>query len=163
MDGQPPEQPPRDRVGPIPPVVRLGAIHDDGIAPSIYALVLRGVARNPGMARTTLGLVELRFAEAFEPTRIAFRVEEIIVEDGAWDRPDLVISGRLPDIVALTTAPLYRGVPNPRHRYGRRALARVTGGRVRVRGNKALGRRLLQLLQIEPPHAAERPVRRRAS
>ena len=67
------------------PDVRLGATADDGIAASIFALVERGAARRPELAR------EMR---------------------------------------------------------GRSALAKVAGGAVRVEGNRALGRRLLQLLAI---------------
>lgn len=128
--------------------MRLGALADDGIAPSIFALVERGVERRPEIAAQMRGEVELRFQEAFAPVRIAFAVEEILVEDGAPPAPDLVIAGTLPDIVHLTSAPQRRGVPDPTTSRGRAALTRVVRGRVRVQGDRALGRRLLRLLAL---------------
>jgi len=132
----------------ISPPVRLGALADDGIAPSIYALVLRGVQRRPEVAAGARGEVELRFAEGYAPIRISFGDGEVVVEDGASPDPDLVVSGALPDVVHLTTAPLVGGVPNPVNARGRSALARMARGRVRVDGDRALGRRLLRLLEL---------------
>lgn len=128
--------------------MRLGALVDDGIAPSIFALVDRGVERRPEIAARMRGEVELRFQEAFAPVRIAFAAQEILVEDGAPTAPDLVIAGTLPDIVHLTSAPQRGGVPDPTTSRGRAALTRVVRGRVRVQGDRALARRLLRLLAL---------------
>jgi hypothetical protein len=130
------------------PTVRLGALRDDGIAASIYALVERGVKRRPAFARMTLGEVELRFAEGYAPTRIAFRGDEVLVEDGDAVRPDLIVSGSLPDVVHLTSAPMVGGVPNPLGTRGRAALGRLARRRVRLRGSSTLGRRLLRILAL---------------
>lgn len=130
------------------PHVRLGAMHDDGIAASIYALVERGVQRRPAFARLTIGEVELRFTEGYAPTRIVFRGSEVLVEDGPALRPDLIVTGSLPDVVHLTTAPMVGGVPNPAAVRGRSALRRIAGRRVRLKGSSTLGRRLLQLLAL---------------
>jgi hypothetical protein len=128
--------------------LRLGAVADDGIAASIYALVDRGMQRRPAVARQIHGEIELRFEEDLSPVRLVFDLEAVTVEDGPARQPDLVISGRLPHVVALATAPLVGGVPNPVNRRGRAALARVANRRVRVVGNRALGRRLLRLLAL---------------
>jgi hypothetical protein len=80
--------------------------------------------------------------------RLVFQEGVVVVEDGAWDAPDLRISGRLPHVVALTVAPLVGGVPNPATVRGRSALAKVAAGAVRVEGDRALGRRFLRLLAI---------------
>ena len=80
--------------------------------------------------------------------RLLFELEAVTVEDGPARQPDLVISGRLPHVVALATAPLVGGVPNPVSRRGRAALARMANRRVRVVGNRALGRKLLRLLAL---------------
>lgn len=130
------------------PAVRLGAVSDDGIAASIYALVDRGASRRPEVLAEIRGEVELRFAEEIAPVRLRFEADGVLVEDGPAADPDLVVSGRLPHIVAVTTAPLFGGVPNPFARRGRGALARVVDGRVRLQGDRALGRRLLALLQL---------------
>ncbi len=131
-----------------PPSVRLGVTAPDGIAASIFALVERGVERRPAVGVQVRGEVELRFLEDLSPVRLAFADQEVIVEDGPAQAPDLVIAGRLPHIVALTTAPLLRGVPNPASKRGRVALAQVANGRVKVSGDRALGSRLLRVMAL---------------
>jgi hypothetical protein len=132
--------------------VRLGRMVEDGVAPSIFGLLERGIAREPGLAAEMRGRVVFRFAEDFSPLRITFRPRSVVVEDGDSRRPDLVIEGRLPDIVHLAAVPTLRGrlhgVPDPRRPHGRRALRRLANGRVRVTGDRVLGRRLLRLLAV---------------
>jgi hypothetical protein len=130
------------------PAIRLGATTEDGIAPTLFGLLDRGLRRRPELARETRGLIELRFAEDIAPVRIAFEADEVVVEDGSWEMPDLVIAGRLPHIVHLTTAPMLAGVPNPARAHGRTALGRLRRGDVRIEGDRALGRKLLALLEL---------------
>src|SRR5204863_529485 len=54
------------------PDVRLGATADDGIAASIFALVERGAARRPELAREMRGRIELCFEEGLAPVRLGF-------------------------------------------------------------------------------------------
>jgi hypothetical protein len=132
--------------------VRLGRMVEDGVAPSIFGLIERGIAREPELAAQMRGRVVFRFAEDFSPIRITFRPRSVVVEDGDSRRPDLVIEGSLPDIVHLATVPTLRGrlhgVPDPRQPRGRKALRRLADGRVRVTGDRVLGRRLLRLLAV---------------
>jgi hypothetical protein len=132
--------------------VRLGRMVEDGVAPSIFGLIERGIAREPELAADMRGRVVFRFAEDFSPLRISFRPRSVVVEDGDARRPDLVIEGRLPDIVHFATVPTLRGrlhgVPDPRQPRGRKALRRLADGRVRVTGDQVLGRRLLRLLAV---------------
>jgi hypothetical protein len=130
------------------PALRLGETLEDGIAPTMFALLERGIRARPEVAREMLGLVELRFEEDIAPTRVSFEGDEVVVEDGAWESPDLVVSGRLPHIVHLTTAPMLGGLPNPARSHGRAALARLSRGHVVVEGDRALGRRLMRLLEL---------------
>ena len=134
------------------PRVRLGRMVEDGVAPSIFGLIERGIAREPGLAAEMRGRVVFRFAEDFSPLRITFRPRSVVVEDGDARKPDLVIEGSLPDIVHFATVPTLRGrlhgVPDPRQPRGRKALRRLADGRVRVEGNRVLGRRLLRLLAV---------------
>jgi hypothetical protein len=134
------------------PTVRLGRMVEDGVAPSIFGLVERGISREPELAGEMRGRVVFRFAEDFSPLRITFRPRSVVVEDGDSRRPDLVIEGRLPDIVHFATVPTLRGrlhgVPDPRRPHGRRALRRLASGRVRIEGDRVLGRRLLRLLAV---------------
>jgi hypothetical protein len=134
------------------PSVKLGRMVEDGVAPSILGLVERGIARDPGLAAGMRGRVVFRFAEDFSPLRIAFRPRSVVVEDGDLRKPDLVIAGRLPDIVHFATVPTLggrlQGVPDPRRPRGRAALGRLARGRVRVEGDGVLARRLLGLLAV---------------
>jgi hypothetical protein len=134
------------------PGVRLGRMVEDGVAPSIFGLIERGIAREPDLAARMRGRVVFRFTEDFSPLRITFRPRSVIVEDGDVRKPDLVIAGRLPDIVHFATVPTLRGrlhgVPDPRQPRGRRALKRLASGRIRVEGDRVLGRRLLRLLAV---------------
>lgn len=132
--------------------VRLGRMVEDGVAPSIFGLIERGIARDPGLAAQMRGRVVFRFAEDFSPLRITFKPRTVVVEDGDSRAPDLVIEGRLPDIVHFATVPTLRGrlhgVPDPRQPRGRKALRRLADGRVRIEGDRVLGRRLLRLLAV---------------
>jgi len=134
------------------PSVRLGRMVEDGVAPSIFGLIERGIAREPELANQMRGRVVFRFSEDFSPLRIQFRPRSVVVEDGDSRKPDLVISGRLPDIVHFATVPTLKGrlhgVPDPRRPLGRRALGRLARGRVRIEGDRVLGRRLLRLLAV---------------
>jgi hypothetical protein len=94
------------------------------------------------------GQVELRFAEVEVPVTVSFGETDILVEDGPAAHPALVVSGRLSDVVLLTSVPLVRGVPRPTNPRGRRALRSLTNKRVRMEGSRLLGRRLLELLTV---------------
>jgi hypothetical protein len=134
------------------PSVRLGRMVEDGVAPSIFGLIERGIAREPELAAQMRGRVVFRFTEEFSPLRVHFKPRSVVVEDGDSRKPDLVISGRLPDIVHFATVPTLKGrlhgVPDPRRPRGRRALRRLADGRVRIEGDRVLGRRLLRLLAV---------------
>ena len=132
------------------PRVKLGHLADDGIAPSLYGLIERGAMKRPKLARELRGTMEIRFSEPYPPVRVRFGDEEILVEDAHDDgvAPDVVISGSLPEVVHLASAPLMGGLPKPTHARGRSALMKVAGGKVRIVGSRGLARRVLKLLQI---------------
>jgi ubiquinone biosynthesis protein UbiJ len=138
---------------PTPPELHLGPQADDGIAPSVFALVERGANRRPALAREARGVVELRFSEDLAAVRISFGGGEILVEDvssAADAEPvDLVVSGRLPDIIRLSNAPTMVGVPSPVDARGRAVLGQLARGRLKIEGDRALGRRLVALLRLD--------------
>jgi hypothetical protein len=125
---------------------------EDGVAPSIFGLIERGISRDPQLAAAMRGRVVFRFAEGYSPLRISFRPKSVVVEDGDLRKPDLVIAGRLPDIVHFATVPTlggrFGGVPDPRQSRGRAALGRLANKRVRVAGDRTLARRLIRLLAV---------------
>ncbi len=125
---------------------------EHGVAPSIFGLIERGIAREPRLLEEMRGRVVFRFEEEFSPLRITFRPRSVVVEDGDSRKPDLVITGRLPDIVHFATVPTLRGrlhgVPDPRRPKGRAALGRLASGRIQVEGDRVLARRLLRLLAV---------------
>ena len=125
---------------------------EDGVAPSILGLIERGIAREPELAAQMRGRVVFRFRDDFSPLRVSFKPRSVLIEDGDLRKPDLVISGRLPDIVHFATVPTLggrlHGVPDPRVAKGRAALGRLASGRVHVEGDRKLARRVLRLLAV---------------
>lgn len=135
--------------------VKLGRIAENGISASMFGLIERGAHKRPKIAKELRGNVEIRFKEDFAPVRAIFGSEGILVEDGLPDgededqfKPDLVISGSLPQIVQLASAPLFGGLPKPTHPHGRAALRKVAAGKVKIEGSPLLARRVLKLLEI---------------
>jgi hypothetical protein len=135
-----------------PPPVTLGQVAENGISPSMLALVEHGARKRPVLASQMRGLIEIRFKERFAPVRLSFGGDGILVEDAAGDgngeAPDLVVSGSLPDIVQFASAPRAGGIPKLTDRRGRAAIKRVANRRVRMQGSTRLAQRLLKLLEL---------------
>jgi hypothetical protein len=132
-----------------PKPVRVGRTSVNGIAPAILGAIERGISREPVVAEMMRGRIVLRFSEPIAPLRLSFKTRSVLIEDGDLRSPDLVIAGRLPDIVHLATAPHWRGLPSPRHKRGRAALGQMARGRVTIQGDRKLARGLMQLLSVE--------------
>ena len=150
-------------VVPHTPEVKLGQTVSNGIAPSMFALLERGVLRRPDLARRLYGKVAIRFREDIAPVRISFGRRVIRVEDGGLRDPNLVVSGDLPHIVQLTITPMRMGIPDLRHARGRAALLRVASGRVRLSGDLALARKMLEMMAVPAPSGPHRRARRPGS
>jgi hypothetical protein len=144
-------------VVPSRPEVRLGQTVANGIAPSMFALLERGVHRRPDIARELQGKVVIRFRDDVSPVRISFGRRIIRVEDGDLRSADLIVTGTLPHVVQLTIAPMGRfGIPDVLDSRGRAALLRVASRRVRFGGDMGLARRLLEMLAVPPPDGPHR-------
>jgi hypothetical protein len=148
-------------VVPRTPEVKLGQTVANGIAPSMFALLDRGVQRRPDIARGLQGRIVIRFREDICPVRITFGRRVIRVEDGDLRTADLVVTGSLPHVVQLTITPMVRfGIPDFRDSRGRAALLRVASGRVRFGGDLGLARRLLEMMAVPAPDGPHRSTRR---
>lgn len=143
-------------VVPRAPQVKLGQTAADGIAPSMFALLERGVERRPDLAMRLRGNVAIRFREDIAPVRITFGDHEIRVEDGDFRAPDLAVFGSLPHVVQLTITPMRLGIPDFRDSRGRAALIRVAFGRVRLSGDLVLSRRMLEMMAVPVPDGPHR-------
>jgi hypothetical protein len=128
--------------------VRLGRTSRDGVAPSMFVWVERGVALRPEVAREIRGRVTFRWTEEIAPLSVHFAAGAIDVFDGDLRTPELAVSGRLPDIVHMATAPLLLGIPNPASRHGLAAILGLYRGRVTLDGDRTMARRLIQLLAL---------------
>jgi hypothetical protein len=131
--------------------VRLGHQAEGSIASALFVLVERGATRSPNAARGLRGRVELRFDEGYPPVSVAPDADGcLVVEDVHSESPDpeLVVTGPLPTVLELATAPRAAGLPSVRDRRGRAALATLARGGVRLEGSKLLGRRLLALIEL---------------
>jgi len=128
--------------------VRLGRLAAGGVAPAIMAIVDRGVRRRPELSSGLRAEIELDMGTRYPRVRIVFGDEAVLVEDAPGERPDLRVSGQLPDLVSLMVAPLVGGLPNPINARGRTALGMVALRRVRVEGRFGLLRRFLGVIQV---------------
>ena len=135
------------------PAIRLGRTLRGGIAPSIYALVERGVLKRPDQAAAVHGRVQLGFREAHPPVAMVFERGAIEVFDGEVERPNLTVTASLADVVLLTTAPLRMGMPSPANARGRAVLQKMARGEIRLRGDLTLARAMLELMRIDVPEA----------
>ena len=150
-------------VAPRTPEVRLGQTVANGIAPSMFALLDRGVHRRPELAGQLQGKVVIRFRDEIAPVRISFGRRVIRVEDGDLRNPDLVVTGSLPHVVQLTVTPMVRfGIPDFRDSRGRAALLRVASGRVRLGGDLGMARRMLEMMSVPAPDGPHRRAPRPA-
>ena len=129
------------------PDVILGAVADRSIAPAIRVLVERGAGLRPELARDPAS-VRLRFAEGW-PAVLVVLGPHVLVSDDDETEAEVEVRASLPDLVALLTSPLARGIPNPMRAEGRAAIGRVIGGDVDIDGRRATALRLLRLMSFD--------------
>lgn len=128
------------------PTVTLSPVDEESIAPTVFALVDRGVLQRPSLAAELAGR-SVRLELGYPTVRVSFG-DEVVVADDDGTPVDTVISSRLPDVSVLIAAPLAAGLPNPTRADGRAALARLADRRVALQGSVGVGRRFLQLLSV---------------
>ena len=136
-----------------PPPICLGATLRGGLAPSIFALIERGVLKRPDQASAVRGRVQLRFRDEYPPVAMVFSEDGIEVFDGEAERVNLTVTAGLADVVLLTTAPLRMGMPSPANARGRAVLQKMARGQIRLKGDLGLARAMLTLMRIDVPEA----------
>ena len=117
------------------------------MAPAILAIVDRGLLRRPELLLGLCGEIELAM-DGYPPVAVLVGDGGVLIEDGPAKKPDLRLTGTLPDLVSLLVAPLVGGLPNPMAAKGRAALGMVALRRVRVEGRLPLLRRFLGVIRI---------------
>ena len=117
------------------------------MAPAILAIVDRGLLRRPELLLGLCGEIKLAM-DGYPPVAVLVGDGGVLIEDGPAKKPDLRLTGTLPDLTSLLVAPLIGGVPNPIDRRGRVALGLVAQRRVRFEGSLALLRQFLAAIRI---------------
>ena len=118
--------------------VRLGHQAEGSIAPALFALVERGAARSPRAARQLGGHVELRFEEGYPSITVVPEGEGLLVDDVQPEigAPGLVVSGPLPALLSLATAPRTAGLPSLGDRRGRKGIPRRERSKSKTRSTR---------------------------
>jgi hypothetical protein len=115
--------------------VELTGADPSGLAELIAGLLEHHLAREPARARHLHpSTVVLVVPDADVSVTVRVTPGAIRVADGAAPGAHLRIVARSDRLLALAAAPLIVGVPDPRRRDGRAAIADVAAGRVRVGG-----------------------------
>lgn len=131
-----------------------------GLSHMIAGLLEQHLARDPArealVARPTV--VQLSVPDAAVVATVRVSPDGIVVADGPARDAHLRIVAPSDRLLALTSAPLRAGFPDPLHADGRAAIADLVMGRVRVRGLARHPRRLAAFTSLLSVH--ERPDRR---
>jgi hypothetical protein len=107
-----------------------------GLALMLADLLRANLERDPSRARLVRGsTVQLHAVDAGVMVTVRLRPGRIAVADGSPRPPArLRIRADAQDLLALASAPLALGLPNPFDRRGRAMLGAVASGRVRISG-----------------------------
>ncbi len=129
-----------------------------GLAEMVATLIRQNLARDPSrLAHLRPSLIVLAATDA--EVVVTLRLEEGVARvcDGAADGAHLRIAADAQRLLALTTAPLRAGLPDPLRRRGRAVLADVVAGRVHVRGMLRHPVRLARFAALLSVHERESP------
>ncbi len=123
-----------------------------GLAMMLADLLRQNLARDPGRARSLmpmLACIEAPDAGVAVTMRVA--PGRVVLADGVDTEAGVTVRADSGRLLRLTAAPLLWGLPDVRSSRGRRALADILTGRVRVRGmvrHPGQLRRLTRLLSV---------------
>jgi hypothetical protein len=115
--------------------VRFADDEPNGLADLVGRLIEANLARRPER-RSLLRPAVIRLTASDVQTTATVRVSDgaVQVTNGATGAADLRIVATADDLLALSSAPLRLGLPDPLRSEGRRVLRRLAAGDVRVSG-----------------------------
>lgn len=117
-------------------VVVLADDRPNGLATMLARLIESNLTHDPGRARLLRpAVVEIEAIDAGVAATVRTAAGRVEVASGrANPAADLSIRASSGDLLDLTAAPLWLGLPNPASRTGREVLRGVFARRVRIRG-----------------------------
>jgi hypothetical protein len=123
-----------------------------GLAEMLAGLLRSNLERHPGR-RVLLRPATIVVAARDAGVSVGLRLERgrVTLTDGNTSRRDVVISAASGDLLALASAPLRLGFPDPFDRRGRTVLREIVSGRVRIDGllrHPVLVSRFARLLSV---------------
>ena len=134
-------------------MVRVDDVEPSGLVSMVAGVVRANAARDPVLDRLPAGAVyRLVASDAGVSATIRIAVDEIVVGGDAGRVPaDVTVRATSADLVEVAAAPLRLGLPDPLSAPGRRVVARIATGRIRIRGllrHPLLVLRLSRLLSV---------------
>lgn len=141
-----------------PAFVELEGDDPSGLAEMLATLIGQNLAREPSrLAHLRPSVIVLAATDA--EVVVTLRLDEGVVRvcDGASGEAHLRIAAAADRLLALTTAPLLAGLPDPLRPRGRAVLADVLTGRVHVRGLLRHPIRLARFAALLSVHERESP------
>jgi hypothetical protein len=132
--------------------VRYAIDDPQGLVAMIGELLRQNLARDPGRAELLRdGVAALAATDAGVAVTLRMSPGTVVVEPGADPAAQVLVASDGVRLLELAATPLRGGLPDPARAAGRRALADILTGRVRVRGltrHLGLVRRLNRLLTV---------------
>lgn len=121
-----------------------------GLASLLADLLRQNLARSPALGRllgrSSTAAIEATDADVGATLRIGGG--SVRVEPAADPSAPVLVRGGSEELLLLTAAPLRGGMPDVLDARGRRAIAALLRGRVRVRGLVAHPRQVLDLIRL---------------
>lgn len=120
--------------------IRLeGAAEENGLALMLAPLIEQNVEQNPARGKNLTKLkgdvtIVAQDEDSSVEVTLSFRGDEVVVLDGAVDKPKLRVVAGYEDVILLSQLPLLLGLPNLFSRPGRALTGKLLRRKVRIAG-----------------------------